>query len=237
MKKSLIIIWSVAFQAAAAVTVVAPEYQNNWIDRAVLELWREQLVSAQIQADDSWTIPLSEVAQTLRSQVTESTVIETPPHHFQTAIDLGWIPIARLNRPGAFTLFSMVPRTQIPEVIGTPNKYTTIYQTAVTSFTSRIVAYDHHIGCLRAMASGVIPACATTQHIGAAYAKRFSLDLVKIGEGIVLAPTLMFASPVVSEDELNILRKTPVEFEEFGVTYIPFKDARDRSLYADYLVN
>lgn len=230
MRTLVTLFLALASQTASALELVLPEYRNATKDREILLQWQIQAERQGLTVDALGTVPLSGIPEYLAEPNSNPTVIEMPPQHFDTAVQHGWIPVSRLERPGQMAQLVLGEVAEVPKLVGTPPNTTAAYAVAVQLTQAPKQVFKTHGDCLRSMVSGQVDACVTSVEFAKAYAKRFDLDIQVYGTTVVIPPSIMLANQVVSDANLERLQGLVIEFPTMNARYIPYDPSRDLPL-------
>lgn len=207
--------------------LILPEYRSDNFNRGVLLSWQDQLEPV-TQVSSRTTTPLLQVERTLKRKSEEPALIEIPPVFYHQAIELGWTPVGRLRDLGYMIAHALPGTTQLNR-IGTPPANTIAARIARRVAQPPFVEFKDHEHCIRAVASGQLDACITSRRFVSAYGKKYQIEFVEVGAGAQAPPSLIMASPAVSEVLVEQMQNLTIDFPH-GAAYIPFDPDRDQPL-------
>ena len=213
--------------------LVLPDYRNSAANIGNQMIWRAQLEDAGLTVTANSGVPIPALSDFLKTQVDRALVVELPPVFYQTAVESGWKPYARLETPGMMGLFVLADFEGELQQVATPPANTAAYKVATRLSDAALSPQGSHGDCLRAMVAGNYDGCITSHEFANAYAGRFGIAFAQIGPLVPVGPSLMMASPNVSSDLFSKLNEITISFPSLGARFIPFDADRDIPLLTE----
>lgn len=178
-------------------------------------------------------VPFDQLEVTL-GRMSGEAVIELPPNFFNRAVDAGLVPLFRYDGQVAIGLYALAPVDEIT-TYATP-KVTTLAAVVGDRMAgdARVTRTADHANCIRATVIGQVDACATAPFFVNQYRQTYGIELVALKGPVRAPPIVLFATPSLAE-RLRLAITPGVSIAGVGrFTYLPFVEARDKALYADF---